>query len=234
MIGSDDCGIPDFQWKHPVTIARKQDTPFLRELCRRDDVFPVDLENPFGNTGCVIMASGLGKRFGGNKLMVPFRGAPLICGILDATEGIFARRVVVTRHESVAELCRARGIPVVFHNLPHRSDTVRLGLEAMDGIERCMFCPGDQPFLRRETVAALVLNSKNDPDSIWRAAWEDTPGSPVVFPKWAFPELLCLPEGKGGGVLIRKYPQRIRTIRVGDALELKDIDTPEDLTEWMG
>ena len=28
--------------------------------------------------GCVIMASGLGTRFGGNKLMADFDGQPLI------------------------------------------------------------------------------------------------------------------------------------------------------------
>ena len=39
--------------------------------------------------GCVIMASGLGKRFGGNKLMADFHGEPMVCRILDATEGIF-------------------------------------------------------------------------------------------------------------------------------------------------
>ena len=107
----------------------------------------------FPKIGCVIMASGLGKRFGSNKLMADFRGAPMIQRVLDATKGLSSQRVVVTRHEAVADLCRAQGIAVVFHDLPHRSDTVRLGLEAMADLDGCMFLPGDQPLLRRETVA---------------------------------------------------------------------------------
>ena len=219
--------------KQTAMVIRKQDLPFLRELCSREDAFVVDLDAPFGNMGCVIMASGLGRRFGGNKLLADFHGEPLICRILDATEGIFAQRVVVTRSGEVAALCRNRGIRTVLHSLPHRSDTVRLGLEAMPGIDRCMFATADQPLLRRDTVAALALASANDPDSIWRTIFDGTPGSPVAFPQWAFPELENLPEGKGGGVVIKKYPERLRTVSVRDMYELKDVDSPEDLMELL-
>ena len=215
--------------KQVAAVVRKQKLPFLEELCNREDAFALDLDDPFGNIGCVIMASGLGRRFGGNKLMADFHGKPMIFRILDATEGIFAQRVVVTRSEEVSALCLERGIQVVLHGLPHRSDTVRLGLGAMPEIDRCMFATADQPFLRKETVSALALASGNDPDSIWRTVCDGTPGSPVIFPKWAFGELENLPEGKGGGVIIKKYPERLRTVSVRDKYELMDVDTPEDL-----
>ena len=219
--------------KQAAMVVRKQDLPFLNELCRREDVFVVDLDDPFGNIGCVIMASGLGKRFGGNKLMADFHGKPMISRILDATEGIFARRVVVTRSSEVAELCHGRGIQTVLHTLPHRSDTVRLGLEAMPGMERCMFAASDQPLLRRETVAALALAAANGTDYIWRTGYDGEQGNPVVFPGWCFPELLDLPEGKGGGILIKKYPAQLRRVTVRDMYELKDVDSPEDLSELL-
>lgn len=222
-----------FEKKQVVAVVRKQNLPFLQELCNREDVFVVDLDDPFGNIGCVIMASGLGKRFGSNKLITDFHGQPMINKILDATEGIFARRVVVTRSVEVAELCRERGVQIVQHSLPHRSDTVRLGLEAMPGIERCMFAAADQPLLRQETVASLVLASVTAAGAIWRIVCEGTPGSPVIFPKWTFPEMLNLPEGKGGGFVIKKYPERLRMVNVRDIYELKDVDSPEDLSELL-
>lgn len=219
--------------KQVAAVVRKQGLPFLEELCNREDAFVVDLDDPFGNIGCVIMASGLGKRFGGNKLMADFHGQPMICRILDATEDIFAKRVVVTRSEEIASLCQQQEVPTVLHSLPYRSDTVRLGLEAMPGMDRCMFATSDQPLLGKETVAALALTSKNDPNTIWRTSCNGTHGTPVVFPKWAFPELLNLPEGKGGGVVIKKYPARLHTVTVRDMYELKDVDSPEDLTELL-
>ena len=215
--------------KQVAAVIRKQDLPFLQELLHRDDAFVVDLDAPFGRIGCVVMASGMGKRFGGNKLMADFHGQPLISRILDATEGIFAQRVVVTRHEDVSQLCQSRDIPTVLHSLPHRNDTVRLGLEALQDIDCCMFTPADQPLLRQDTIAALALASANAPDMMWRTMCGDTPGSPVVFPQWAFAALRSLPEGKGGGVIIKKNPERLRTVNVRDMDELRDVDSPEDL-----
>ena len=185
-----------------------------------------------GNTvGCVIMASGLGKRFGGNKLMAPFRDQPMIARILAATDGIFDRRVVVTRHEDVAAFCREQGVEVVFHDLPNRNDTLRLGLEAVGNMDGCLFCPADQPLLKRDTVAALVSAWQAEPEFIWRTAYENRPGAPILFPEWAFEELRTLPEGKGGAFLAKKYPERVRLHPVRDRLELIDVDTRETLME---
>ena len=188
----------------------------------------------FPRIGCVIMASGMSKRFGANKLMEDFHGRPMIQRALDATEGLFARRVVVTRHESVASLCREQGVEVVVHDLPHRSDTVRLGLEALGDLDACMFLPGDQPLLRRETVAMLLQSWKEEPECIVRPVYEDSEGSPVLFPAWAFPELKNLPEGKGGGVVIKKHPQALRRVSVANHFELADADTPETLELLRG
>ena len=184
----------------------------------------------FPQTGCVIMASGLGNRFGGNKLMADFCGAPMIRRALDATEGLFDRRVVVTRHESVAAYAREKKVKVVLHDLPYRSDTVGLGLEALgDDLACCMFLPGDQPLLRRKTVAELVAHWRTSPNKILRPVCKDVPGSPVIFPSWAFPELLALPAGKGGGVVVQRYPHKLCFVPVDDELELADADTPQML-----
>ena len=183
----------------------------------------------FPETGCVIMASGLGKRFGSNKLMADFLGRPMLHRALDATEGLFDRRVVVTRHESVAALCRERNVEVLLHELPHRSDTVRLGLEALGEVDCCMFLPGDQPLLDRETVAMLLERWREKPDSIIRPVYEDTEGSPVIFPDWAFEELKDLPEGRGGGVVIKNHPHKVCRVSVSGPFVLADADTPETL-----
>ena len=188
----------------------------------------------FPQIGCVIMASGLGKRFGGNKLMADFHGKPMIQRALDATAGLFSKRVVVTRHESVVQLCREQNVDVVLHDLPHRNDTVRLGLEALGDLDACMFLPGDQPLLRRETVARLLHSWQQNPESIIRPIHEDTEGSPVLFPAWAIPELKNLPEGKGGGVVMKNHPHEILHVPISDPFELADADTQETLELLKG
>ena len=215
--------------KRVAAVVRKQELPFLQALRKREDALVIDLDAPFGNIGCVIMASGLGVRFGGNKLMADFCGSPMISRALSATDGIFARRVVVTRSEEVSAYCRERGIDVILHDCPGRNDTVRLGLEIMEGTDGCLFCPGDQPLLTRDTVAALALSAANEKASIIRPRNNGEVGAPVLFPSALYGALSALPEGKGGGFVAKQHPELVRCVTVRDPYELIDADTKEQL-----
>ena len=221
--------------KRVLAIVRKQDTPFLTALCARQDAFVVDLDDPAPALGCVVMASGLGRRFGGNKLMADFCGAPLIANALAlAALPLLACRIVVTRSEEVEALCNAQGIPVLRHAQPYRSDTVRLGLAALLGKEPalrgCLFLPGDQPLLTQQSVEALALAAA--PDAIVRlCAADGTPGSPVLFGADYFSELLHLPDGRGGNAVARAHPGSVCLVSARNDAELRDVDTREDLNQ---
>ena len=72
----------------------------MAELCRK---------NTRPSVGCVIMASGLARRFGSNKLLADFGGRPLLCRALEVTATpALAARVVVTRSAEVKALCDAQ------------------------------------------------------------------------------------------------------------------------------
>jgi len=202
----------------------------FQPLLSRDDVFFCDIHTPLPSLGCVIMASGLGRRFGSNKLMADFCGQPMIARILDATEGLFARRILVTRHADVERFAATRGISVLRHELPHRNDTVRIGLEAIAAdVHGCMFCPGDQPLLERETLLSMVLSHASTPSAIWQLSFGKRAGTPVLFPQWAFPQLLKLPQGKGGSIILQENPASVRLALAQHEAELMDVDTPEQL-----
>lgn len=209
--------------KQVLAVVRKQDTPFLTGLLQREDALVVGLDGY--DLGCVIMASGLGKRFGGNKLMAPLGGKPVVQWAMDDAKDIFAKTVVVTRHRDVVRLCEEKALPAVLHDCPYRSDTVRLGVQETEHLSGCLFRPGDQPFIMKESLYALVICAANEPDAIWQLGG----ASPMLFPKWAFAELKALPQGKGGGVLAKKYPDRVRSLAPASDWELRDIDTPQDL-----
>ena len=190
------------------------------------------------NIGCVIMASGLGKRFGGNKLLCDFHGEPMIQRILDATGAVpFAGRVVVTRYPEVAQIRQFQRISCVLHDLPLRSDTVRLGVERLSAdcpeLDGILFAAADQPRLKAERIAALCGAFRENPISICRLSFQGTPGSPVLFPRHCFDELLHLPEGKGGSAIIKAHPELVRLIEVSDPRELMDADTPQALEQLL-
>ena len=108
------------------------------------------------------MASGVGVRFGGNKLMAELCDAPLVGHVVRATDGLFSRRVVVTCHADVALLCETLGAQVILHDEPCRNDTVRLGMEAMDGCDTVTFVQGDQPLIRPASIVALLRAAERD------------------------------------------------------------------------
>lgn len=114
------------------------------------------------------MASGVGARFGGNKLMAELCGAPLVGHVVRATDDLFSRRVVVTRHADVAALCETLGAQVILHDEPCRNDTVRLGMEAMNGCDTVTFIQGDQPLIRAASIAALLRSAERDAAGVVR------------------------------------------------------------------
>lgn len=192
-------------------------------------------EKIFHTLGCVIMASGLGTRFGGNKLMSRIQEQCMLQYTIDYTSQL-QNRVVVTRHKDVEDYCKEQGIPVLFHELPNRNDTIRLGLtylihEAREDsqLEGCFFCQGDQPFFRKESLKEMCEHFKRNPEKIYRPAFENMVGAPVLFPKWSFDELLCLKEKEGGQVVVKKHPEAVALVAVSSPMELKDIDTKQDL-----
>ena len=116
--------------------------------------------------GCVIMASGMARRFGSNKLLHDFHGEPIMVRILRSVKAAgIDFPIVVTRHPEVVEICNAEGIPAILHDLPKRSDTVRLGMEYLlekaPDLEGVMFAASDQPCLRWQSIAALITQHLN-------------------------------------------------------------------------
>lgn len=246
-IGYLESSCPEFQLavlrlldaRPTLLVVRKQDTPFLSRLLRREDAAVFDLDEPVLPIGCVVMASGLGRRFGGNKLLADFGGQPLLHRVLQLTDTpLLATRVVVTRSAQVQALCTQAGVPVLLHSLPGRNDTVRLGLEYLleqdPRLRGCVFALGDQPLLHPQTLETMLLaftQQQRSPSGrdILRLCWQQQAGSPVLFGSAYFPALCTLPAGKGGSVIVRRNPAQVLDVPALTPQELADVDTPEHL-----
>lgn len=179
--------------------------------------------------GCVIMASGMSKRFGENKLLAEFAGKTIVENILDICD-IFDKTVLITRSEAVADICKSKAVSCVCHSFPDRNDTVRIGISKMQDVDACVFCAADQPALRRESVEKLLSAYNGNIFAIIRLKSGERIGLPVLFGKGYFYELSTLPKGKGGHVLFEKYPDRLRYVDIENEMELFDVDTKEDLS----
>lgn len=183
--------------------------------------------------GCVLLASGFGRRFGANKLITPVEGRPLYRRALERIAPLPLARVAVTsQYPDILALAGALG----FLALPNPDAEegiaagIRLGMSAMEGLDGVLFSVCDQPWLTQESVKRLLDAFSSGPEYIHALSWRGKRGNPVIFPTGLFHELSALRGDTGGGAVIRRHPDLLRTVEASCAKELADIDTPEDLT----
>lgn len=197
--------------------------------------------------GIVLMAAGKSERFGQNKLLADFGGRPLAGCAMQMMNGlaeqlrereedrhISADLIAVTRWPAVEELCREYDIPCAVYEGGEQSDTIRTALElpAAAGWDACVFLTGDQPFLQAESVRKMLEAFAEDPGNVYRLAWKERPGNPVLFPAAYFEGLRKLQGREGGRTLLKQEQIPVIPVQAGSERELFDVDTEEDL-KWV-
>ncbi|MPM20168.1 Nicotine blue oxidoreductase [bioreactor metagenome] len=177
--------------------------------------------------GCVLMASGFGKRFGGNKLLAVVEGKTLLRRTMEAIPpSLFDRAAVVSQYEEVLSRASGKGYLSIFNPGAAEgiSASLRLGLEAMGDMDGILFAVCDQPWLTKKSVVRLIRVFRDHPDRITALSYEKKRGNPVIFPAGLFPELNLLRGEDGGRTVISWNPNLLMTVEASSARELMDVD----------
>lgn len=183
--------------------------------------------------GCCILASGRGVRFGGQKLLAPLGESAVLARTLASIPRDLFDIVVATSDSEVKGAAAEAGIETVTPEGPLQSDSVRAGIDAFQDRAGILFCPGDQPLVRQESLERMAEAFSAHPGSVVRLAWNGEGRSPAIFPRRLFDALGELSGDAGGGALLKARPdEAAHTVLVeaeGEE-ELFDIDTEDDLT----
>ena len=150
-----------------LAVIRKQSTEFLDSIKSRADVLLIDIDNTFSSISCIIMASGMSKRFGTNKLLASFNNNTLFENAINISRFVsFGKTLAVTRHDELVQICEREHIHCIKHNMPYRNDMVRLGvshiLKETHRHKSCctqgiLFLPSDQPLITKTSLQLLCL-----------------------------------------------------------------------------
>lgn len=190
------------------------------------------------NIGTIILAAGLGRRFGGNKLLSEIDGRALYTHVLDEMAGIFGYDGIcfVTSHAEIAEAVRKTGAQVVIN--PHPEDgissSMRLGLAASMQNGSCLFAVADQPLISRESIERLIDVYRNSDKMM--ASMINREGdfaNPCIFASCYYDELMDIEGDKGGKSVIKRHPDDVYKCRARSEIELADIDTGDDLKSFI-
>lgn len=194
---------------------------------------------PRSSVAGIVLAAGLARRFGGNKLSAAFLGKPLLCW---AVEAALASRlhtvIVVLGHDSArpgsmltGEAGNERLRLIV--NKAYRdgqASSVIAGLRAVPGdASAAMFLMGDQPLLDATVIDSLIATHEKSGKSICYPSCNGTRRNPVIFGARLFPEILALTGDTGARALIEANAEDAVCAPFADELLFQDVDRGGDL-----
>jgi molybdenum cofactor cytidylyltransferase len=182
----------------------------------------------------IVLAAGSGRRFGGTKQVVPYRGRPLVQHAIDALASAGVDEIViVTGHDAH----RVEGAVVLpphgrfVRNPDHASgqaSSVAAGLHQLaDESEGAVILLADQPGVTDAEVRSLIDAFELSRSRIVRIAYADGPG-PALISREVFAEAGHLHGDVGARELIASHPDWVEEVAVPFRAPT-DIDRPEDL-----
>jgi molybdenum cofactor cytidylyltransferase len=152
----------------------------------------------------VLLAAGLSRRMGEDKLLLLYQGKTLLQHAVDLLSALpVYEKLIVTTEARVKKVEVPFGMRVLINDNPKdgQSATVRLGVKNATG-SHFFFITADQPGLTAPALMPLIELAGNNPDKIIFPVINKLPNSPTLFPASHRPELLEL-SGDTGGRLIR-------------------------------
>lgn len=180
--------------------------------------------------GCILLAAGAAKRFGGNKLSAALKGKPIIEYILDSIPAeYFVQRVIVAANAILLSTAMQHGFYGVINDRPELgiSLSIRLGIARLHHLDACMFCVADQPLLKKNTLSAML--DAYVPGTILALSSNGIIGNPVIYPSSLFTELSSLSGEESGKTVAKRHIDILKHFSINDSSQLLDIDTKENL-----
>ncbi|MBI3521503.1 MAG: nucleotidyltransferase family protein [Chloroflexi bacterium] len=182
----------------------------------------------------VVPAAGSAERFGGRKLLEPIDGQPLldrtIASLLDG--GVDEVLVVVpkgaTELEKDVNAFLDPRVRAIENPDPSRGmfSSIQCGVAQVDG-DAIVVLPGDMPFLRPETVAAVL--AVFSPGKIVSPRFNGKRGHPVVLPATLRDEIAATDPVANLHVVIKKHQNERVDVDVDDRGVVRDVDVRADL-----
>ncbi|MGP1411084.1 MAG: NTP transferase domain-containing protein [Peptoanaerobacter stomatis] len=184
------------------------------------------------NITCIIMASGLSKRMGKNKLLLQFKEKEIFKYVLDAVNlSDISQRIVVSSYDEILNYAEGlKDFKTVKNseNSLGQSKSISLGVNNSNICDGFMFLPCDMPFMTYSFINDICSFFYQDTKCITVPRIDKKNSMPTIFPYSLKADLLNISGDVGGREIIRSNPKIIRYIDIENPLLLQDIDTKED------
>lgn len=196
------------------------------------------------STAAIILAAGSSSRMGGgrHKLLLPLHDRPVLAHAIDAALASQARPlVIVLGHQ--AEQVRTKIFTGKIHQeiiivenpdyLQGMSTSMHLGIQVLisndytKNVDSALIVLGDQPLLTPQVIDSLITTYRTTGKHIVAPLYEGKRGSPVLFDKSYFPELLEITGDEGGRKVLERHREDVGAVEMNDTVANFDVDTWE-------
>lgn len=182
----------------------------------------------------IVLAAGLSRRMGAQKVLLPFGGKTVIAHIVDQLLASIVDKVyVVTGHqaERIREGLSSRPVSIV-NNPDYESgmlSSVRCGLRALP--EQCkgvLVAIGDQPSITLKLVDRMIQSFIATGKRILVPCYDGKRGHPILFSQLYRQEILTHYDDVGLRGLLHAHPDEVFELIVSNSSVLSDMDYPQD------
>jgi molybdenum cofactor cytidylyltransferase len=201
------------------------------------------------STAAIILAAGSSSRMGGgrHKLLLPLDDRPVLAHVIDASLASQARPIIVVLGHQY-ELVRLqfqhytlhRDIALIENALYQQgmSSSLRIGIQTLltndyrkdtpfYQVDSALIMLGDQPLLTPRIIDTLISAYRTAGSPIVAPLYKGKRGSPVLFDKSLFSELIEVTGDEGGRTVLERHHHEVELIEMGDTLANYDVDTWE-------
>jgi len=191
----------------------------------------------------IMLAAGMSKRMGKDKLLFEYLGKPLLQHSVDLLSDLpVYERILITSDARLAFISLSPGIRICINPHPEKglSKSIQTGTQAASGTHY-LFLTADQPKLTKADLLQLLDAADADPGKIIYPCIDSNPNSPTLFPAVFRPELLDLyrtdqsgKENDNGGRTIRDAnKQHCLVIEPENPENFADIDNMDDYEQLL-
>lgn len=186
-------------------------------------------------TTCLLLAAGSSSRMGNPKMLLSFNGKTFLQHAIDEIKGSGAHNLVVVTgcyHQQLTPIL----LPQQIDFIENKNWDEGMGTSIQAGVARILqqyphseniiIAVCDQPYISSSLFDRLIAANTETGKSIIASVYNGTAGTPVLFDKKHFNQLLQLEGPQGAKKLVQQC--------AGDAFYIDfpggatDIDTPED------
>ena len=185
----------------------------------------------------IVPAAGMSTRMGQNKLLLAFRGKPLIAQAVDTLlESEVDEVIVVLGHEAKKVKEQLEGRQVRFVENPNyregMSTSIRAGLGAVPSeAAAIMIYLADQPLLEHEDVNRLIrafAEARERNRSIVVPFFRGQRGNPVILDSSYKEAILDVVGDVGCKRVIKRNPDKVLVVEMETDHVVRDVDRMED------